>query len=74
MANNIKKTLSTHDEFLKSMTPAQKKEYDKGYNEFLLSEILIAIKKNDAAAVMELAKIVGISPELRHLLFEAKKK
>lgn len=56
-----KKILTTHDEFIKSMTPKQKKEYDKGYQEFLLSELLLAIMKNDAVSVRELAKAAGIS-------------
>ena len=56
-----KKNLTTHEEFIKSMTVAQKEEYDKGYREFLLSELLIAIMKNDAVSVRELAKDAGIS-------------
>jgi len=56
-----KKTLTTHDAFIKSMTPAQKKEYDAGYHEFLLSELLIAIMKDDAVSVRELAKAAGLS-------------
>lgn len=56
-----KKVLSTHDEFIQSMTSAQKKEYDAGYHEFLLSELLLAIMKNDAVSVRELAKAAGIS-------------
>lgn len=56
-----KKALTTHEEFILSMTPAQKKEYDKGYHEFLLSELLIAIMKDDAISVRELAKSAGLS-------------
>ena len=59
-----KKILSTHDAFIQSMTPAQKKEYDKGYHEFLLSELLIAIMKNDAISVRELAYAADISPTI----------
>ena len=43
------------------MTPQQKKEYDEGYYEFLLSELLLAIMKNDAVSVRELAKAAGLS-------------
>lgn len=56
-----KKALTTHDEFIQSMTPEQKKEYDKGYHEFLLSELLIALKKNDVVSVRELAKAINLS-------------
>ncbi len=59
-----KKVLTTHDEFIQAMTPAQKKEYDEGYHEFLLSELLIAIMKDDAVSVRELAKAAGISPAI----------
>ena len=59
-----KKILTTHDEFVESMTLAQKQQYDKEYHEFLLSELLIAIMKNDAVSVRELAKSAGISPAI----------
>ena len=59
-----KSTLTTHDEFIQSMTSLQKKEYDKGYHEFLLSELLLAIMQNDAISVRELAKAAGISPAI----------
>ena len=56
-----KKVLSSHDEFIQSMTPDQKKEYDQGYHAFLLSELFMAIMKNDAVSVRERAKAAGIS-------------
>jgi len=56
-----KKPITTHDEFIKSLTPKQKKEYDEGYRDFLLSELLIAIMKDDAISVRELAKAAGLS-------------
>jgi len=56
-----KKIATTHDQFIKSMTKTQKAKYDEGYHDFLLSELLIAIIKNDAIAVRELAKAAGIS-------------
>ncbi len=58
---NQEKVLTTHDEFIQSMTAAQKKKYDAGYREFLLSELLLAIMKDDAVSVRELAKSAGIS-------------
>lgn len=58
----VKKSLTTHESFIQSMTPTQKKKYDLGYQEFLISELLIAIMKDDAISVRELAKAAGISP------------
>lgn len=58
----VKKRVSTtHDAFVQSMSAEQRKEYDEGYRDFLLSELLIAIMKNDAISVRELAKEAGIS-------------
>ncbi len=59
-----KQVSSTHDEFIQSMTPKQKKAYDEGYRNFLLSELLLAIMQNDAVSVRELAKEAGISPAI----------
>lgn len=42
-----KKAKSTHDELVASLTSAQKKEYDKGYQGFLRSELTLAIAKKD---------------------------
>ena len=53
---------TTHDELIDSMTPEQKKEYDEGYREFVLSELLLAIMADDAISVRKLAKEAGISP------------
>lgn len=61
---NKKQALSTHDEFVQSMTPRQRKEYEDGYHNFVLSELLIAIMKNDAVSVRDLAKEAGISPSI----------
>lgn len=61
---NKKNNLSTHDKFIQSMTPAQKKEYDEGYRSFVLSELLLAIMKDDAISVRELAKEAGLSPAI----------
>jgi DNA-binding Xre family transcriptional regulator len=61
----VKKTVkTTHDEFIESMTPEQKKKHAEGYRDLLLSELLIAIMKDDAVSVRALAKAAGISPAL----------
>lgn len=59
-----KKIETTHDRFVRSMTSKQKKEYDEGYREFLLSELLLAIMKDDAISVRELAKEAGLSASI----------
>jgi DNA-binding Xre family transcriptional regulator len=57
-----KKILTTHERLMQSLTKEQKKKYDEEYRELLLSELLIAIMKDDAISVRELAKAAGISP------------
>lgn len=59
-----KKVVSTYDEHLKGMTKARRKKFDEGYHELLLSELLIAIMKEDDVSVRELAKAAGISPTI----------
>lgn len=55
---------STYEEFVQSMTPKQKIKHEKGYHKFVLSELLLAIMKNDAVSVRKLAKEAGISPAI----------
>jgi len=51
--------MTTHDQFINSMTPKQKKEYEKEYREFLITELLLALQEEDLAAAKELAKIIN---------------
>ena len=55
-----KKSLSTFEREMKNAK--FKKAFEKGYKEFLLSELLIAIMEKDDISVRELAKEVGLSP------------
>ena len=41
-----------------------KKAFDKNYNKFLLSELLISFMEEDEISVRDLAKQVGISPTI----------
>ena len=59
-----KKTKTTYEKFLESMTPQQKKEFDEGYRDFLISEMLIAAMEQDGVSVRELAKEAGVSPTI----------
>ncbi len=42
--------------------PEIKKHFNKGYKEFVLSELILALMENDGKSVRELAKEVGLSP------------
>lgn len=59
----VKKNIkSTHDEFLESLTPSQRREYEEEYREFLLSELLIALMEKHETSVRELAQAADVSP------------
>jgi DNA-binding Xre family transcriptional regulator len=62
--NKEKKIQSTYDEYVQSLTKAQRKKFEEGYREFLLSELLLALMKEDAVSVRRLAKAAGISPTI----------
>ena len=57
-----KKQKSTYDRFVEAMTPKEKKEFEEGYKEFLISEMLIAAMEQDGVSVRALAKEAGVSP------------
>lgn len=59
-----KKTRSTYDAFVESMTPKQRKEFEEGYRELLISEMLIAVMHQDKVSVRELAQEAGVSPTI----------
>ncbi len=59
-----KKPLSTYEEHMQSLSPKQLKAYKKGYQDFLLSELVIAAMQEDDVSVRELAKAAGISPTI----------
>lgn len=59
-----KKMKSTHDELIESMTPKEKKEYEKGFKEFVISELILAAMEEDNISVRKLAKLVGVSPTI----------
>ena len=68
------KSKSTMDFFLESMTPKQRRQYDKEYKEFVISEMLLATLEPDPVSVKKLAKMAGISPAtVRSIRSKAKK-
>jgi DNA-binding Xre family transcriptional regulator len=42
--------------------PGFKKDFDKEYQEFALSELILALMEDDKKSVRKLAEIVGLSP------------
>ena len=54
------KTISTFDRLMND--PERKKQFDEGYKEFLLSELLLSIMEEDEISVRALAKEAGVSP------------
>lgn len=57
-----KKTMSTYEREMKS--PAFKKQFQKEYEAFVLSEIICAMMEEDETSVRKLAKAVNISPSV----------
>ena len=56
-----KKIKSTYDEIVESMASQEKKEFEKDYQDLLLSEMLLAAMEEDNVSVRELAKAAGVS-------------
>ena len=54
--------LSTFDQMMEN--PDFKAKFDQGYQEFLLSELLISLMENDQKSVRQLAKEANISPSV----------
>jgi len=53
---------STYEEFISD--PKRKKEFDKEYNEFLLSEFILEKMESEQISVRALAKKAGVSPTI----------
>lgn len=58
----IKKKLSTFEREMKSKS--FKREFDKTYGHFLLSELIMSLMEKDHKSVRQLASEVGLSPTL----------
>lgn len=59
-----KKAVTTHDQFLASLSPKELKAYKQEYKEFALSELILALMERDEISVRKLAKIAGVSPTI----------
>lgn len=49
---------------MEAKTPAQRRKYEEGYRDFLLSEMILAAMEEDDISVRKLAKIAGVSPTI----------
>lgn len=58
---NRKKQKSTFERIMEAKTPAQRKKYEEGYRDFLLSEMILAAMEEDDISVRKLAKLANIS-------------
>jgi len=54
--------MSTYDEFMSD--PKRKEEFEKEYNEFLLSEFILEKMETENISVRALAKKAGVSPTI----------
>jgi hypothetical protein len=59
-----KKIKSTFEEFMEAKTPAQKKKFEEGYRDFLLSEMILAAMQEDDISVRKLAELADVSPTI----------
>lgn len=59
-----KKLKTTFEEFMEAKTPKQRKEYEQGYRDFLLSELILAAMEEDNVSVRKLAKLADVSPTI----------
>ena len=64
MTKHNKKIKTTFEEFMGAKTPEQRKEYEEGYRDFLLSELILAAMEEDDVSVRKLAKLADLSPTI----------
>ncbi len=71
---HTKKVQSTYEEFVSSLKPKEKREFEKEYKDLLLSELLLAIMEQDEISVRELAKMADVSPTVVQAMRSGAKK
>lgn len=59
-----KKIKSTSEKFIESLTPKELREFEEGYKNFALSELVLALMEHDEISVRKLAKIADVSPTI----------
>ncbi len=69
-----KKIKSTTEEFISSLSARDRKKFNVEYQEFLLSEIVLALMEKDDLSVRKLAKMAKLSPTVIQAMRSGKKK
>jgi hypothetical protein len=69
-----KKTKSTYDEFVESLSPKEKKAFDNEFKELVLSELVLAMMARDEVSVRQLAKLADVSPTVVQAMRSGTKK
>ena len=69
-----KKTKSTIQEFVNSLSPKELKKYKEERQEFILSELILAAMEKDNISVRKLAKLAGLSPTIVQAMRSGTKK
>ncbi len=69
-----KKIKSTSEEFVESLSKKERKEFESGYKELLLSELLLAMMEKDELSVRKLAKMANVSPTIVQAMRSGSKK
>ena len=69
-----KQIKSTCDEFIESLTPKERQQFDEEYKELALSELILAIMARDFTAAKKLAEIAGVSPTIVQAMRSGTKK
>lgn len=64
MTKKNSRTKSTFEEFIEAKTPQQLRSFEEGYQDFLLSELILAAMEEDNVSVRKLAKLAGVSPTI----------
>ena len=59
-----KKVATNYNDFVKSLSPKEKKKFDEQYRDLLLSEMILAAMEEDNISVRKLAKAAGVSPTI----------
>lgn len=53
-----KKIKSTFETFIESLSPEERKKFDKEYKELLFSELIFAAQKKDITSIKTLTKMI----------------
>ncbi len=57
-----KKYKSTYDEYVDSLSPKRRKEFEEGFRDLALSELILALMEDDEVSVRKLAEMADVSP------------